>query len=186
MTFQQVMDITCTVSAPDALQDVECKALYDTLLRIPPCGIVVEIGCQLGRSSSIIAQVQQVVKYHTIHIDPYTEQPEYLRSWITTMWKIGGSDREFVFLCMRTAQAEWLLSKIGEVDLVFVDGDHEYPSVMTDLHLVGDRVKRGGYLTAHDFSNEGLPGVKQAISEYIDLSWHEIGIFGSLGVWLKK
>lgn len=185
MTFEQVMETTRGVSAPDALQDVECRALYDSLLQVMPGGIVVEIGCQLGRSSSIIGQLQPVIGYHAIHIDPYTEQPEYLRGWTDMMWKLGNRDHEWTLMCMRTEQAEWFLSRLGEIDLAFVDGDHEYPSVMLDLRLVGDLIKRGGRLTAHDCANEGLPGVKKALDEYIDGKWHTIGMFGSLGVWLK-
>ncbi len=185
MTFEQVMEFTRGVSAPDAFQDVECKAFYDALLHVRPGGIVVEIGCQLGRSSSIIAQMQPVIHYHAIHIDPYTEQPDYLRGWTDMMWRVGNRDHEFTLMCMRTEQAEWLLSRIGEIDLAFVDGDHEYPSVMIDLKLVAERVRRGGYLTAHDLSNEGLPGVSKALGEYIDAKWHTVGTFGSLGVWIK-
>lgn len=187
MTFEQVMEFTNNVSRPDALQDIECKALYGCLMEVPSNGIVVEIGCQLGRSSSIIAQVQKERLYHAIHIDPYTEQPEYFKGWTEMMEQVSrGPNREFTFLCMRTLQAEWFLTKLWGIDLAFIDGDHEYASVMTDLHLVADRIKRGGYLTAHDYANEGLPGVKKALGEYIDLQWHQMGVFGSLGVWLKK
>lgn len=186
VTFEQVMQITSTVSAPDALQDVECKALYDCLFRVPPGGLVVEVGCQLGRSSSIIAQLQPVIGYHAIHIDPYTEQPEYLRGWTDMMWRLGNNDHEWTLMCMRTEQASWLLRRLGEIDLAFIDGDHEYPSVMIDLCYVAEKIKRGGYLTAHDYNNPGLAGVNKAITEYIDGKWHEIGVFGSLGVWLRK
>src|SRR5580765_421589 len=178
MTFEQVMENTKHVSAPDALQDVECKALYDSLMKVSPGGIVVEIGCQLGRSSSIILQMQSLIGYHPIHIDPYTDQPDYMKGWIDMMWRLGDNrEHEWTFMCMRSQQAEWLMSRIGEIDLAFVDGDHEYPTVIHDLHFVGDRIKRGGLLTAHDCANEGLPGVKQALTEYIDPRWHPIGMY---------
>lgn len=187
MTFEDVMQFTRTVSAPDALQDAECKAMFDCLMGVQPSGLVVEVGCQLGRSSSIIAQVQKEREYHCIHIDPFTDQPSYATGWIEMMLRAG--DREnhaFCLLCMRTAQAQWLLSKIGEIDLAYIDGDHEYDSVLFDLHALGDRVRRGGYLLCHDYKNLGLPGVNKAITEYITPAWHTVGVFEGLGVWLKK
>ena len=183
MTFEQVMEFTRSVSAPDALQDAECKAMYDALMHVPPGGYVVEIGCQLGRSSSIIAQLQREIGYHAIHIDPYTEQPEYLKGWIDMMWK---TQAEFTLMKMGSEYAWPVVLRFNPVDLVYIDGDHEYPSVIRDLNNYGKLLKRGGYLLAHDCKNPGLPGVNQALSEFIDIGWHEIGIFEGLGVWLRK
>jgi len=87
---------------------------------------------------------------------------------------------------MRTEQAAWHLSKIGQIDLAFIDGDHEAESVQIDLQLVANRIKQGGFLTAHDYANEGLKGVQQAINPYVeDGRWEHVGTFGSLGVWRR-
>jgi len=187
-TFAQVMEITRHISGSAALEDPEAAALYDFCLTVPKDGIVVEVGCQLGRSSSLITQVQKAIGFHTIHIDPHTEQPEYLKGWAEMMYRVGGEwDHEFTMCCMRTEQTEWLLSKIGQIDLAFIDGDHEAPSVRIDLQLVANRIKRGGYLTAHDYANEGLKGVQEAINPYVcDGHWDHVGTFGSLGVWRRR
>ena len=102
-TFDEVMALTSTVSSATAFSDVECRALYDQCFKLNPSSVVVEIGCQLGRTSSIIAQVGKEIGYRSIHIDPYTQQFEYLRGWIEMMHKVGNP---FTFLCMRTDQAE--------------------------------------------------------------------------------
>jgi predicted O-methyltransferase YrrM len=182
------MRLKSTISGSAALEDPEARGLYECCVKVPEDGCVVEVGCQLGRSSSLIAQVGLAIGYHSIHIDPYIEQPELLKGWVEMMHRIGG-DREhaFTLLCMRTEQAAWHLSKIGAIDLAFIDGDHEKDSVNIDLEMVADRIKPGGLLTAHDYANQGLPGVQQAVNPYVESGlWEAVGVFGSLGVWRRK
>lgn len=181
-TFEEVMSVTRSVSSSTVLEDPEARALYDACIEVPEDGVVVEVGCQIGRSSSLITQLQQAIGFHAIHVDPYISNPEYLKGWVEMMARAG----DFALLCMRTEQAAWHLDKIGTIDMAFIDGDHEYQSVKLDLQLVANRIKRGGLLTAHDYANEGLPGVRQAIDPYVATGWDEIGIFGSLGVWRKQ
>jgi hypothetical protein len=186
-SFDEVMSITRDVSSATALEDVECLALYRCASQVPKGGCVVEVGCQLGRSSSIILQLAQSIGFHSIHIDPYTSQPEWLQGWVKMMFKVGGDfTHAFTLLCMRTEQAAWHLSKIGQIDAAYIDGGHERPDVEIDLQEVGYRVKSGGYLACHDFTNDGLLGVREAVVPYVASGWDEVGVFGSLGVWRRK
>jgi predicted O-methyltransferase YrrM len=186
--FEEVMSVTKHISGSAALEDPEAKALYDCCVQVPEGGCVVEVGCQLGRSSSIILQVGKHAKYHSIHIDPYTEQPEYLKGWVEMMYRVGGAwEHAWTLLCMRTEQAAWHLSKLGLIDMAFIDGDHEKDSVTIDLKLVADRIKPEGLLACHDYANQGLPGVIAAVQPYVAYKfWDEVGVFGSLGVWRRK
>jgi Methyltransferase domain len=193
--FEEVMFLTRKVSGACALQDPEAQALYDCCIQVPEGGIVVETGCQIGRSSSLIAQVGRAIGYHSIHIDPYHTVPpgvaspsvEYMQSWVAMMRNIGGEhDHEFTFLCMRTEQAKWLLSKVGAIDMAFIDGDHERPGVDIDLKLVAEWIKRGGFLTAHDYGRDSLPTVKAAIDGWMDHRWEQLAGAETLGVWRRK
>jgi hypothetical protein len=181
-SFEEIMQVTEHISSAPAFENPECKALYECCKYVPPLGCVVEIGCQLGRSSSIIAQLGKYIGYNSIHVDPYTDQPECLAAWTQTMFRLSG---KFALLCMRTEQAEWYLSQLHSINVAFIDGDHEKRAVEIDLRILGDKVVRGGYLAAHDYTHPHF-GVKAALDEYMDLRWHQIGVFGSLGVWLKK
>lgn len=194
--FDEVMRLTRTVSGIPACTELDARALYDCLCDVPRGGVVVETGCQIGRSSSLIAQMARAIGFHSIHIDPYCVEPpgvaspsvEYMQAWVTMMRNIGGEqEHEFTFLCMRTEQADWLLARLGPIDLAFIDGDHEYAGVWTDCKLVAERVRKGGWLTAHDFANDGLPGVKQGFGEYItDDKWESCGVSGSLVMWRRR
>jgi predicted O-methyltransferase YrrM len=190
-SFEEVMQITRTISSHTALSDEEAKGLYECCREIPFGGLLVEIGCQLGRSSSLFAQVAADMGFHTVHVDPYTSQPELLKSWHEMMWTVGGDfTHAYTHFCMRTEQAEKQLKAFGLLygfDLVFIDGDHEYPGVMTDLTILCPLIVPGGLLTMHDYGRDSLPGVYKAASEYLkDEEWDQIAVHGTLGVWRKK
>lgn len=65
----------------------------------------------------------------------------------------------------------------GPVDLVYIDADHSYEAVSSDIDAWRPLVREGGWVTGHDFSDE-YPGVKQAVFErfnhfvtFADNSW---------------
>lgn len=179
---------TCGEGGAAALEDPEALGLYNCCLAVRAGGIVVEIGSQLGRSSSLLLQMAKEIGFNSIHIDPYTENARYLPRWMETMQKIGCP---FTFLCMtsREAVATGLLPALccGGIDLLFVDGDHKYPAVRYDLEI-GCFVRPKGQLALHDYANQGLEGVKQAAGECLsdEHLWKPVAVTGSLGVWRKN
>lgn len=52
----------------------------------------------------------------------------------------------------------------GNVDMVFLDGDHEYDAVKRDIALYRQLVRPGGILCGHDYWHDH-PGVVQAVNE---------------------
>lgn len=52
----------------------------------------------------------------------------------------------------------------GNIDMVFIDGNHDYDSVRSDLALV-TALPKGGIVAMHDYWNPEFPGVAQAVSE---------------------
>jgi len=51
----------------------------------------------------------------------------------------------------------------GEIDFVFVDAGHTYTAVKHDINAWLPKIKPGGVLAGHDFSND-FPEVKTAVS----------------------
>jgi predicted O-methyltransferase YrrM len=51
------------------------------------------------------------------------------------------------------------------LDVLFIDGDHSYAAVNSDLATYGPRVKRGGVILLHDYELPGA-GVHKAVLEY--------------------
>lgn len=63
----------------------------------------------------------------------------------------------------------------GSVDVVFVDADHAYESVAKDIAAWWPKVKPGGIMAGHDFSEE-FPGVVGAVIEAFEAFSVERGI----------
>jgi cephalosporin hydroxylase len=179
-TFDEVMQLTHTISSATALEHDEARALYECLCEVPERHLVVEIGCQLGRSSSVIAQVAADRNLRTVYIDPYIENPEYLSQWVAMMEKAAS---EFAFLRMKSADAA---KHVSTVDLLFVDGDHSYDAVLADLTAYCPKIRYDGFLVCHDYNRASLPDVKRAVDEYIGRDWSRITVSETLGVWRKK
>ena len=61
-----------------------------------------------------------------------------------------------------------LLKKIdmSKVDYVFLDGGHDYSTVMNDLNYSIDVVKNNGTILCDDYDLSYAPGVKKAIDEF--------------------
>lgn len=183
ISFDQVMELTRTVSSETAFSDPECAALYELCCAVPFGGLVVEIGCQLGRTSSIILQVGRDAGYRSVHIDPYTEQLEYLFPWIKLAHGIG---TPFTFCCMRTdqAHAEWGWAR--GIDLLLIDGDHTEAGVHKDTKFAEEFVRPGGILCAHDYGRESLPDVYTVLRKFcVPPDWSAVGIAGTLGIWKR-
>ena len=54
---------------------------------------------------------------------------------------------------------------------VYIDAEHTYPAVCTDLKVWWPKIMPGGLLCGHDYDNpigyQGLWGVKQAVDEFV-------------------
>lgn len=52
-----------------------------------------------------------------------------------------------------------------QVDMVFIDGDHRYETVLKDIDRAFELVKPGGIISGHDYDFPMWPGVKKAVDE---------------------
>jgi len=71
----------------------------------------------------------------------------------------------------------------GYFDLVFIDSDHYYDPVKEDIYLWKPLVKKGGFLTGHDYGNRRHPGVKKAVDEIFGADNIELL---KASVWMKR
>jgi len=102
--------------------------------------------------------------------------------WDTAYFYACRLMRWFPQLCvarMSSTEASKLFPK-QYFDLVFIDADHKYSSVMEDINNWFPLVKSGGLLTGHDYGGS-KKGVKQAVDE----CFNNIKI-DDAGVWIKE
>src|SRR6266850_7204124 len=110
MTFDDAMILTRTVSSNAAFQDPECEAYFDILMSLPENALIVEVGLEYGRSSSIALQVAKDKKLHYVGIDPFPDDDIYAK-WLDMAERIGFDDTMAVRKDSATA-------RIGSADLI--------------------------------------------------------------------
>lgn len=80
----------------------------------------------------------------------------------------------------------------GEVDLLFVDGDHSYEGAAADLERWSPLVRPGGHLVIHDAVDTGgygtvYPGVQRAVDEILELgAFERVGAAGSIAHLMRR
>lgn len=55
-----------------------------------------------------------------------------------------------------------------QVDMVFIDGDHKYETVIKDIKKAFELLKDGGLICGHDYEHPSWPGVKKAVDILVD------------------
>ncbi len=61
-----------------------------------------------------------------------------------------------------------ILSKFedGYFDIIYIDGDHSYEGVKSDLKISYDKIKNGGFICGHDYTRALFEGVVRAVDEF--------------------
>jgi len=116
---------------------------------------ILELGCWEGVSTSLFAYYAK--KVHTVDC---RDCPERINAYPNIEYHKGSFDRVL---------EDW---DHESMDLVYIDGAHDYKSVVADINLVTPLIKRGGYIAGHDypmnigdFSKNAGPGVDRAIRD---------------------
>jgi predicted O-methyltransferase YrrM len=124
----------------------DMKVLYPAVAAIPEYGVYLEIGVHKGRSLWVARQAADptvdVIGIDT-EADPQIEGTDFIQADSTKL-KIDSNWR---------------------VDVLFIDGNHSYEGVKSDINRFVPLVKKGGLVLFHD-CDETSPGVVQAVAEY--------------------
>jgi hypothetical protein len=149
----------------------------DEFLRLfPKGGVCAEIGVWKGDFSSIILKIKRPSELHLV--DPWTFMPQFPYRWHgglgaksqTEMNDIANRVRtRFSTNCRvqihRATSTEFLTSTIRRLDWVYIDGDHAFPAVYSDLKLAWPLVAPGGYMCGDDYHDDDYRfGVKKAVT----------------------
>jgi len=126
--------------------------------------VCLEIGSYCGKSSVCMGLVcQQLYCIDTFKADTsgqdqangFTTLDEFIKNIV------GLPIKYFI------GKSEDVLPTIDlEFDLVFIDGMHDYDSVMIDIYLSYPKLKSNGIMTFHDYGPYGFESVTNAIDNF--------------------
>jgi len=159
------------------------------LRRMPPHGVVAEIGVDLGDFSEQILALNRPRELHLI--DPWTvESGEYRQRvaaiagaavesprTLATVARYGvvrdrfASDIAGGLVVLHRANSEVAGLEFPDqfFDWVYIDGNHSYEFVRQDLELYYRKLKPGGYIVCDDYHHAGFwdDGVTRAVDEFM-------------------
>lgn len=176
LTFEQAYEFTKTIGSHTSFEEEECRAYFDVLMTIPKSHLIVEVGLEYGRSSSIALQVARVNGLDYVGIDPF-EDEEVWESWCENM--AGMSP-----VVYRHKSTD--ITGIGQISAILIDGDHSYEGVKADCEHFLPHLVTNGIAMFHDYKRESLPDVTRAVDDYmLNGGWGHMLIAGTLSVWRK-
>lgn len=132
-------------------------------------GLLVEIGCWQGRTTSLLVQGAKTWNASVVTIDPFTPMPNgNIQSspelWRANLKRVGLTAPELIVSTSDDAARDWT----REISLLFVDGAHSQMAVMHDLRNWTPFIKVGGVLALHDMFYPSITGVALAVADWWD------------------
>ena len=148
--------------------------------------IMIEIGSFMGESTMLFASTCYFDKIYSI--DPYDGDDMgievHFNNWnfVQEQFKINTRYFDYIEQINDYSQNTYNQFQDNSIDFIYIDADHTYESVKRAIELFIPKLKKGGIIGGHDYSDD-WPGVKRAVTEIIgkptwyfkDTSWlHKI------------
>lgn len=169
----------------------EACELYRTVKSIDGDNLTIcEIGSWLGKSSYVLSKAIEDKKGASLYcIDPFDGSGDSASEFIYGQEK-NSSDKTLLDRFKSNMEKHGVLGMINilkghsfeiiknfdkEIDFLFIDGNHDYESVLQDYKDWSPHIKIGGYIAFHDVGAAHTTGPKQVVELEIanNPSWGE-------------
>jgi predicted O-methyltransferase YrrM len=131
----------------------ERLTLVNVGLQMPPGFAAIEVGSYLGASTAFLG-FAALHRGGTVHaIDPWTNDAMGAEGARDTWGEFRRNTESFAhFIVPHQGFSADVHARVNTIpcDLLFIDGDHSYDAVVTDLRCWLPSLKRGGVLAMHD------------------------------------
>lgn len=149
----------------------EVNALKELVLLLPDNPVVVNIGAGSGTSALAFLEARTDLSLYTIDIQEESSPLGCLEGERNAVMASGVDYQGRWFqICGDSKEVgyEW---QEGEVDMVFIDGDHSYEGCSGDIKAWKPHIRYKGIMALHDYQkpadNKPHPGVDQAVDELL-------------------
>ncbi len=140
--------------------------LYDFARKIPNNGCYLEIGSLIGGSLWCVNRATEGKKTTKIAIDSFSSD-SYGKpaKEIKALFEENTRGIEYMLIQKLSDAAHGIIPD-DSVDLLFIDGSHEYEDVKNDIKNYWPKLREGGVMLGHDF-NSFHSGVMRAATEIL-------------------
>jgi MMP 1-O-methyltransferase len=169
------------------LSDDEGELLFNLAKRCTGRGSIVEVGSWKGKSTIWLGKGSVAGnKVKVWAVDPHTGSAEHHelfgKVWTFDQFRenIAGAGLEGIVFPLVVSSQEAALRSIDPVELIFIDGSHDYDAVKSDFEAWFPRVVEGGTMAFHD-STYG-EGPRRVVEEnlYRSRSFRLVRLTGSI------
>lgn len=169
--------------------------LYTRAVANLPPGILVEVGCYLGRSLCHLGTLARASprKFHVVGVDwcvgsgPENGRDNHAEAVQEGLGSFAGTLHRNVMSCGLQDHVSLLVASSAaaasvfpdrSLSMVFLDARHDYESVRDDIRAWLPKVRHGGWLCGDDVGVPGepapvWPGVRQALDAHLPGWRHE-------------
>ena len=146
-----------TGTSADRLSQADCD-LLKTLAQ--DCSLIIEVGTFLGASACTMLGAMpphgRLVTIDTFSGAIFTDWPgEKVMAYAAKRLECWRAEGRATVICGDSVGTARLFAD-GVADMVFLDGAHDYDSVMADIRAWLPRIRPDGWLAGHDFNVECL------------------------------
>jgi len=157
----------------------EAGVLFEQTSNLPRDSLIVEIGSYEGGSTAILASVADERGQRLLCVDPLV--PFGNGGIPVTEKTLEAFKRNILDVYKNVTWAGYGVTSVEaakdvdeEIDFIFIDGNHEYESVLEDCKAWLPKLKPGHCAAFHDFNHPIITSVRQAVDEYC-VGWAEVG-----------
>lgn len=173
MVKEEIVKIRKLIEDVDGfLSDREGDLLYNLAKNCKGRGVIVEIGSWKGKSTIWLGKGSENSKRLKIYaIDPHEGSSEHKKRYSKVLTfeefinNIRNAKVEHIILPIVKTSEEAAKNFNEPVELIFIDGAHEYELVKKDFELWFPKVMEGGIIAFHD--TYGRSGPKKVVEEFI-------------------
>ena len=167
--------------------DLRAQALLREIYATPKVGV--EIGVHKGMLSGRLLAANGHMFLHMV--DPWEDvggtyhqtddfiarytQEQHESAMAKALAHVAPFEGRYKIHRMTSEQAAPLFED-GSLDFVFIDGDHSYEACSQDIRLWWPKIKPGGLLSGHDYTDEKNYGVIRAVDEFVGERELRLGI----------
>lgn len=180
---------------------IEATELFDLSSQIKTSNpVVCEIGTWKGKSSYVFASAIKEKNGTLYAVDPFNGEGDeasndiyhkevkkigtpLLKNFEKTMTKYGL--RKYIKVLPLLSEDARLKFFEPKINLLFIDGNHEYESVKKDYELWSGLIPSGGTIVLHDVNAVHVDGPKRIMEEHISNSpscWKNVRIVGEMAI----
>ncbi|EKO3576517.1 class I SAM-dependent methyltransferase [Vibrio metschnikovii] len=167
------------------------SGLYDLISDLPYNLVMAEIGCYAGESSAMFLKSGKITEFHAIDVWDKNWVPHYdeTREHLIKNQKSIYEDIDWAFWSFKERVKGFnvkihkmtfdeAMENIPPLDFIYIDGDHSYKGVMSDILNAKEIIKKNGIIAGHDYCDQykgAIKAVNQVFGKpdrvYRDSSW---------------